>query len=398
MNKHLLTKYYTFLRMSHFLKEDSVRRDMQHKLFIKFVASDETDDVDGDIDPVLFSLIPYVYGSYTSGIKELLQTYQSIKKEESSTSANKKLENKLNLLIHEINEHVVENTPHEIANYDALKIIMNQTTNYIQLRQYVNFYDYILNKEIDSDCCSQEPCIIDAGEFGKMNRSQLVDLFRAERFYNLDDEQRMQLFQAVINDYCEQNGVKSAGLKIETLPISNKTICYGEYNPMSSEISLNKSIIDCIDQAKENNNTYLPYKILATLVHEAQHRVQFENYDNPSSVKMGKILDKMKNMEHYAYKSQIDYQTAYEELDARDCTIGYFKTAMENCGDLTLEKFYNSLIIQENKTKKRAIPASDMADFENIYFSERTRNNFNLNYSKKEFLEILNSNNFQNIQ
>lgn len=377
--------------MTNFLKESDFPTKTKHNLFMKFVSADDVEGEDGDIDSFLFYIIPYIYGSYTTGIKEIMDEYRQAKHNQEDDIKAQKLVQKLDVLIHNINNKVVENKPQKIATNIPAKSAMNKTANRIQLRQYALFYNFILSKKFDNGFKSAEPQLIETGDFGELSRGQLVDMFNSQNFYKLDDKQRTQLFQAVINDYCNQNGVKPAGLVIEDLPYSKKCICYGEYDPANSKVSISKAVVDCIEQAKDTQNPYLPYKILETLVHESQHRVQFENYDNPSSQRMAKILDEMKNSERRGYKSQADYYSSYEELDARDCAMGYIKSAMETNKDYRLEKFYNSLALGEIGRNKHEIPAEDMLYFANIYSARQTQKLYNFETQKREFLNMINS-------
>lgn len=377
--------------MTNFLKEGDMPPKMKHNLFMKFLSADKDDGEDDDSDPLLFYIIPYIYGSYTMGIKELMEEYQNAKQTQEENEKSKKLVKKLDLLIRHINNNVVENKPQEHSSDELLKIEMNKINNRIQYRQYALFYNYILSKAFDRNYKSVEPNLIDTGEFASLSREQLIDMFNTQCFYNLNKEQRLQLFQAVINDYCKENGVEPAGLTIEDLPASKKRVRFGEYDPANSKISINKAVVDCFEQAKETQNPYFPYKILETLVHESQHRVQFENLDNPSTPRLEKVLDKMKNSKTNEYKTQTGYNTAYEELDARDCTIEYLRNAMQINRDKNLEKFYNSLMIEEINRHKYEIPAEDKMCFVNVFFARQTQKLCNLEIKKDELLEMINS-------
>lgn len=391
MRKDLLTKYYTYLKMSSLVSEHKFLEKLQHKLFINFVASDETDGEDGDIDPFLFTILPYVYGSYTNGIKNLVETLKEVKNSDQGDDRTQKLKTKLDSLIHTVNTQVVENKPQEDHEFYTIKEIMNRPKKQIGLRQYVYFYNYVLNKELDNGYKGAEPNPINVGEFDKLSRDELVAMFDANKFYELSEEQRKMLYQAVINDYCRENGVKTATLSIDNLPMDSNSICYGEYSPSQSKITLNKTVLDCIKQAEVSKNPYLPYKILTTLVHESQHRVQFENYNNPPTEKLYKVLSNMKQNEKYPYKSSVDYLTSYEELDARDCALGYIKSAVANSQDPKLKKFYNTLLHEERSNRKRDIPQIDKAMFANIYGEEVSPKDERLQRAKRDFLYITDS-------
>lgn len=396
MDNQLLKQFYTYISMTNFLRDCDLPIKTKHNLFMKFVSADDVEGDDGDIDPFLFYIIPYIYGSYTSGIKEIVDEYRQVKRNKENDERAKKLATKLDLLIRNINDNVVENKPQESVTHAPLKIAMSEINNRVQFRQYALFYNFILSKKFEENYTSAEPNLIDVGEFAELSRQQLVDMFNAKNFYNLNKEQQTQLFQAVINDYCKENGVKSAGLAIEDLPHSKKRICYGEFDPANSKIAINKAVVDCIEQASETQNPYLPYKILETLVHESQHRVQFENYDNPSTPKMEKVLEKMKSAESNEYQTQIGYNSSYEELDARDCALDYIKNASLASMDHNLEKFYNSTALDEINRNKYEIPAEDKLEFANVFFARQTKKLYNLEGKKYEFLRIMNSDAPQN--
>ena len=251
-----------------------------------------------------------------------------------------------------------------------------------------DYLEYFINKDYNLEYQLSQPYTGNVGEFKDQSRLQLVQQFKADKFYQLNSQQKMQLFQAVVNDYCKASGVSSCAIELADLPISDKTVCYGEFLPAQSKILINKEIFELIDDAKYCKNQYLPMQLLSTIIHEAQHRVQFETLENPNKSEREKIVAQSIQSAK-KFSSYNKYLVEPEELDAREKSIEYIKECARELDDITLQKYCNTLILKEHQNCKSATSPEIQQHFYNIYGKYPIKPGHNLNKSEIEFKSML---------
>ena len=190
--------------------------------------------------------------------------------------------------------------------------------------------------------------------------------------------------QAVANDYCKTKGVNSCAIELADLPFSDNAICYGEYVPSQSKILINRQVFDMLEDFKYCKNQYLPMKVLSTVVHEAQHRVQFETLDKPNKSVREQLVSDSINQEKREI-SHNKYLIEPEELDARDATIEYIKECARNSDNPIFAKYLNTLIMNERKNRKSNAPDYIKQHFINIYAEYDLVRGYNLGSEQREF-------------
>ena len=94
----------------------------------------------------------------------------------------------------------------------------------IIIRKYINYAEYAFYKAVEPSFEPEIANTSNVGDFANCSRKQLVNMFDKENFYNLTQEQKVQLCQAVVNDYCSSKGVASCEVQLGHLPTSDKTI------------------------------------------------------------------------------------------------------------------------------------------------------------------------------
>jgi len=209
--------------------------------------------------------------------------------------------------------------------------------------------------------------------FGNYSREELIDLYRPEKFYGLSDKERHELFQATVNEYLVANGVDPCAVDLSSLPLTQNSICYGEYVPAEGRILLNSRLFDQFENMRNEGNSYFPYQILSTLIHEAQHRVQFSNIDKLDETNAVDYALKDSLLSGQGGLSYSSYLALADELDARNAALSYMKAAAlssSKAGD-KLAAFYNNLLTSEQKNRKDEVSSLLKNQYQEIYSGEK---------------------------
>ena len=217
----------------------------------------------------------------------------------------------------------------------------NPSINPIIQRKYEFNRLFALKQLVNPEHLPTKKPEINITEFKELSTTELVSLFKAENFYKLSKDQVNALFQAVANDYLIKNGVEPCAVELTNLTLTNSMVCYGEYNPNTGVISLNKNLLDKFDYAKALNDQYFPYQMLTTIIHEASHRIQFANIDkDDSSAKHYLISNALKKPQ--SFKDFSEYLSSADELDARNSALSYLRENIDLIDDNeALAQFYN---------------------------------------------------------
>ena len=196
----------------------------------------------------------------------------------------------------------------------------------------------------------------DVGEFGSLSRKELVSMFSPSVFYNLNEQQIMQLLQATANEYAASNGAFACQVKMAGLSAPNGGVALGEYNPSEQTIEINSSFISRLKDFKDAGNAYAPYQLLSTLIHETQHHVQTTNLNKKDSQ-----LSSREKLACYALSEPNsnnygEYLISPDELDARDCALGYLRHAIEEADDKQATELASAYAVSKREEESRPKP------------------------------------------
>lgn len=257
--------------------------------------------------------------------------------------------------------------------------------------------DFMFEKAKNSFFTATTTPTISTHKLENLSRAELVSMFNPKVFYSLSSNQRNILFQAVVNDYLKENNIKPCAVTLANLPLGGTTICYGNYSPARGVIQLNSKLFDNIDSLSDTQNQYFPYKVLSTLIHETQHRVQFMNIDNIATSEADYEI-KQSLLAPQQDKSFANYLAEPDELDARNASLSYFSDLIKNrCEDpkeiFTLCGFYNQTLHQEKMNGKAnvssALKRHNPEIYSSCYFKTPGEYQLPMQNAKSEMSEIL---------
>ena len=109
-----------------------------------------------------------------------------------------------------------------------------------------------------------------------MNFDELCLLVDSEKFYQIiNDKEQVELYVNLLHkEYCKENKLKYRPISF-TSSISSRT--YGYYDYLSDRIFLNEKFLDIYEECKEKGNSYYPFALLTTVIHESRHKWQHLN-------------------------------------------------------------------------------------------------------------------------
>ena len=233
-------------------------------------------------------------------------------------------------------------------------------------------------------------------KFSKLDRKELVEYFEPNRFYQLSKGEICELLQAVTNEYCEENFAESCRIEFGELKTTQNSIVMGEYSPADSKIVINRRFLDGLEKFKEDGNEFMPYQILNTIIHEAQHHIQSQTLDRDSWELTDKELLVKKALLDPQPSSYQKYLASYEELDARDAALKYMATCARNAEpdqEERLKGIYSLFKSREDQTQKQNIPEQYKINFSEIYgknpFEKGSRSNVLYNHQRSAMMQIL---------
>lgn len=266
----------------------------------------------------------------------------------------------------------------------------------IMATKYREYSLFAVAKSQNKNHFPTERSIVNTTSFKNLSRNELVKNFQADKFYSLTSTQKQALFQAVADEYLSSYGVEPCAVNLVDLPISDKSVCFGQYNPNTGSISINKNLLANIDSADEANNQYLPYQILSTIIHEARHRVQFsmlndKNLSDKERLVVNSLMHPQENMSYNSYLAEPD------ELDARNEALAYIRqvATSQQGTDNSLAQFYNLTKENEMQNSKSPVSPKVMENFPDIYENTYLRQGQNYNrmqQEKREFSQIIRGN------
>ena len=262
----------------------------------------------------------------------------------------------------------------------------------IMATKYQEYSLFAVQKSKNKQHFPTQETYVNTAKFENLSRKELIQNFKADKFYSLSSTQKHALLQAVANEYLTSNGVKPCAVNLVDLPISENSICFGQYNPNTGSININRNLLANLDSADETNNQYLPYQLLSTIIHEARHRVQFSmlnetNLDSKEKAIVNSLMHPQDNMSYSAYLAEPD------ELDARNEALAYIRqTASTQTDSNSLAQFYNLAKESEMKNSKKDVPYGLKSHFPDIYeerYLPQAKNFNQMREEKKEFNQII---------
>ena len=207
-------------------------------------------------------------------------------------------------------------------------------------------------------------------KFSSLSRKELVAYFAPEMFYSLSKQEVAQLLQAVANDYCKANGIGACPVDFAKLKTTEKSVVMGEYSPAGAKIEMNNRFLENWDEFRSSGNAFMPYQLLSTVIHEAQHHVQAQTLDKRDSELSQKERLVKKALIEPQSGDFADYLTSPEELDARDCALGYLEECAKNADSTQAEQITRAYCVfkkREDEAGKNPLSPEKMAMFGAIY-------------------------------
>ena len=196
-----------------------------------------------------------------------------------------------------------------------------------------------------------------------LSYNQLLLLAESNDFYDIIcNQQMLGLYIAELHKkYCKENNIKPTKI-IYSEFLENNT--YGSYNYVDKNIYINKKLLDIFEQCKKDNNSFYPYVLISTIIHESRHLWQHINLkkmfdkdatdrekislysvhkqmyevkqaikENPSQtkglIKVKDGINLVKNL-FLAMELKIEYGNCPCELDAEEEVIKTFMKIYEN--------------------------------------------------------------------
>jgi len=255
--------------------------------------------------------------------------------------------------------------------YEKIAPALEEKDRTEQNRRFFNLLDFSL-KTATNNQKRIEPKDFNnnVGSFEGLGRKELVSMFSPNVFYNLSDKQIMQLLQATANEYAETNGAFPCEVSLARLSSSNGGVTLGEYDPNSQTIEINSNFLRKLNDFKAEGNAYAPYQLLSTLIHETQHHVQTTNLNKKNSEltareKMACVALSEPNSTNYG-----EYLISPDELDARDCALGYLRQACALAEKGQAEELASVYAVAKREEESRPKPpvgAKIESTFDNVY-------------------------------
>ena len=110
-----------------------------------------------------------------------------------------------------------------------------------------------------------------SSKYDDLTLKEQIEMLEAKTFYNLNEEDIKDLYQAIANSYCDSLQIKRIPVIFDTFDKYSNSL--GEFLTFGNYARINRQSIDDIIKLKQNNLTsnYLQYRILATVIHECDH-------------------------------------------------------------------------------------------------------------------------------
>jgi len=247
-----------------------------------------------------------------------------------------------------------------------------------------------LNRKLDHSYFPTVEPFVNTKKFDKLSDSEILEMFAADKFYNLSKTQIHALLQSVANRYLASHGVSPCTVSLEDLTLNSNSICFGEYCPNIGAININNKLLDNLENCQNVRDQYLPYKLLETTIHEARHRVQFSKLGNNNlNAKEQYISESLYHNQDLLTFSQ--YLAEPDELDARNAALEFFKnaalTGVKNSDSLI--DYYNYKLNKERNDKKDDIPGYAKEYFKEIYLSSPIITNSKTTINPELFFDII---------
>lgn len=294
--------------------------------------------------------------------------------------------------------------------FNALKenkeLLADKKRYHAVLWLYSNAQKYQISKSPDS-------------EYDNYKFTELLEMLGGDRFYKLNENQMMSLFQAIANKYCATQNIPKIPLIFAT---DKDTIALGSYSRFGNYIYINNDYVKIFNKLKANNSTnkYLQYRMLQTVIHECRHSMQAVG--TPYNRRSKYISNCYRINTHYLQRlyfpkhnyeeglGAYGYLSRVIEMDAHDESIKFMldvsKLKLSNAKEL--EKFALYVIPPKYENKNSVIkemielvsnqglpPGLSKAIYENMQILGLTTNHNKVMSNDKTDYEKTNENNVQ---
>ena len=110
----------------------------------------------------------------------------------------------------------------------------------------------------------------------ELDYKELLLLASNSSFYKtiVTREDVVEYLNAIHLSYCKLNNIKSVKIEISS-DLADNT--YGAYNYNDRKIYINSKFLEMFYDCKDENNSYYPYALISTIVHESRHLWQHQN-------------------------------------------------------------------------------------------------------------------------
>ena len=210
---------------------------------------------------------------------------------------------------------------------------------------------------------TQKQTIFDNASF-----TDLVKMFNPEQFYSLSVEQVKDLCQAVSNKYCEAKGVKPCAVNFADFGSKHNSVVFGNFSWASQSITLNSNFLNNLGEYAKQQNTFAPYELLQTIIHESHHRYQQENVDKKDLSQQDNIVKEAILRDSDDNKKTFkDYASSLDEKDARNAALGFMQRFAHETGDRNLQVFCQNETNKELNTRTYNVTGRDENLFPHLY-------------------------------
>lgn len=258
---------------------------------------------------------------------------------------------------------------------------------------------FIYNKSLNAQYLPTKPAKASKYGFDDLSLEELQALFIPSNFYKLTEAQIKDLSQALVTAYCKSHNVQSCRVDFKTIPAPSNQVVYGMYQVNDGCIEINQRFAIGIKSAKNAKNPVFPLQLMTTLIHEAQHRVQFASLDNQATnareelVKQAILHPDCKDYLKSKFSNSTSfasYMSEPDEVDARDSSLQFVESMLSN-QHLTNEEDYNKIAAYYNnmcETEQSAEKLAYKDNFKQLFPQIYSPKTYPVNNKKSTMLEI----------
>lgn len=152
-------------------------------------------------------------------------------------------------------------------------------------------------------------------DFSSCSLDQLLNMIDKNFYYYVTTKEQMyQYLSCLFIKACESMGTNVSHEKVEFAYLVKSD--FGLYDQFTNKMTFNKKPIECFDTCKIKNNTFFPFRLAQTALHEARHYAQHNNSESVDDY-LRKFAKFAKTYCNFIAEYQFDYSTNPLEVDAR---------------------------------------------------------------------------------